>query len=115
MKKGEIRNPILVLIFSFITCGIYYMYWVYATSNEVNEGLNEREFNPALEVFLNIICFPYGVYWFYKLGKAQAKLQQRAGISSTDDSVLYLILSICGLYVVSALIYQSKINEVWLK
>lgn len=31
------RNPILVILFSVLSCGIYMWYWIYATSKELNE------------------------------------------------------------------------------
>lgn len=34
-EKGESPNSILVLIFSVITCGIYYLYWIYKHSERI--------------------------------------------------------------------------------
>ncbi|MHA1556654.1 MAG: DUF4234 domain-containing protein [Candidatus Heimdallarchaeota archaeon] len=31
------RNPIMVLIYSMLTCGIYSLYWSIQTKNEINE------------------------------------------------------------------------------
>ncbi len=31
------RNPIMVLIYSMLTCGIYGIYWSIQTKNEINE------------------------------------------------------------------------------
>ncbi|WP_272897887.1 DUF4234 domain-containing protein [Brachyspira catarrhinii] len=34
-EEGESPNSILVLIFSVITCGIYYFYWMYKHSERI--------------------------------------------------------------------------------
>lgn len=34
---GKIRNPIAVFIFSFITLGIYHLYWTYQVFRELKE------------------------------------------------------------------------------
>lgn len=114
--KPIVRNPILVLVFSIITCGIYFLYWIYATSNDIKNYLNDSNINPVLELLISIICFPYMFYWFYKYAKLVSTVQQTAGIEQPEDnSVLCVILPFLGLSVVSALIIQSGLNKAWEK
>lgn len=112
--KGITRNPALVLIFSFITCGIYFLYWLYVTADELRNYLNDSSINPGIDLLISIICAPYVIYWMYKYGKLLTAAQVKAGISPAEDNaILYLILSILGLPIISALIMQSGINKVW--
>lgn len=106
------REPFLVLLFSMLSCGIYYLYWIYQITKELGEYLQNGN-NPGLELLLCILCFPYGIYWLYKMGKQIEEAQYKSGkVNTTDNSILYVVLSIFGFGIVAALIMQSSINEI---
>jgi len=120
--KGTIRNPALVIIFCIITCGIYFFYWIYATSKEIKQYLDEPNISPGMELFLCLICGIYMIYWWYKYGNLLKKAEEKVGIVSTNDyGVLFLILIICGVItagitsIIAFVILQSKLNDVWRK
>jgi len=115
MKKGLVRSPLLVLLFGYISCGIYNFYWIFKTSQETQEYLeNTSATSPAVELLLCIFtCGIYYIYWNYKYAKVVAECHKKAGLPVEDNSVLCLILSICCLGVVSALILQTSLNKVW--
>ena len=54
------RNPIMVIILSMCTCGIYMLYWIWDTSKELIELKAEL---PAL---LHIIVPGLNLYFMYK-------------------------------------------------
>ena len=59
------RNPILVILFTFLTCGIYLMFWMYSTSKELNEkGTLETDATMML-VFLFLGPLALLTYWKY--------------------------------------------------
>lgn len=106
------REPVLVLIFSIITCGIYYLYWIYQTTDELGAYL-QNDNNPVLDLLLCMFCAPYQIYWMYKISRQAAEAQEKAGNTRiTDNAVLNLILTIFGLGIVASMILQSSINEV---
>lgn len=114
MRIGEKREPALVLILSIITCGVYYLYWVYVASAEAQEFLGEQDTAPGLEVLLFILtCGLYTLYWDYKMAQKIMKMQRILGLRETDNAVLYIVLDVLGLGIVNALIQQSQLNEVW--
>lgn len=102
------RNIILVIIFSLITCGIYYIYWAYVTTEELNEEDNSTPdvMNYILALLLSIItCGIFMIYWnytFYK--KADA-------VTNSNNFLVNFILSILGFSIVSAVLIQSDINK----
>lgn len=106
------REPVLVLLLSIVTCGIYFYYWLYQITRELGEYL-QNDNNPVLDLLLSLFCFPYCIYWMYRTGKQVSDAQFKSGkLVPADNSVLYVILGIFGLWVVSALIIQSTLNEI---
>ncbi|NLL05544.1 MAG: DUF4234 domain-containing protein, partial [Clostridiaceae bacterium] len=80
---------------------------MYKMTQEITEYNNE-DANPGMELVLSLVtCGIYFIYWNYKMGKRIANARS----SSQDDSVLFLILSICGLGIVSLAIMQNNMNN----
>lgn len=53
MKK---RNPIAVLVLSYITLGIYTVYWLYATRKEiVDQNHNEQSIPPVKTIYMPLL------------------------------------------------------------
>src|SRR5206468_12588219 len=114
MRTGERQEPALVLIFTLLTCGIYYFFWVYRVSGETQDYLDDPDLSPGMEVLLTLLtCGIYNVFWDYKMAKKIARMQERAGLRPVDNALLYVILDLCGLGIVNSLIEQSHLNEVW--
>ena len=84
----------MVIILSIVTCGIYYLIWMYQTSEEVNNTLGDTRDGPGLEVLLTMV-----------------RLGNNMGVSLSDNSIICLVLAIFGLTVVALGIMQSQINE----
>lgn len=108
IKKRSIAE---VIILSLITCGIYYLYWIYAFSNDIKTYLDDETINPGLEVLLSIVtCGFYTIYWMYKYGKLLTTSQEKAGVAIEDNAVLYLVLAILGLGIVCEGLMQNSLN-----
>lgn len=114
MKKGVYRNPAIVILLSFITCSIYLFYWVYAVSTELKDFLGDESINPVLDILLTIFCFyPYSIYLSYIYGKKISEAKARVGLMPEDNSILYIILSVFGLFIVNQAIIQNDLNAIW--
>ena len=116
MYESKERSVGMVILLSFVTCGLYLIYWLFKTSQELQEAANEDEsLSPAIELLLIFVtCGLYTYYWFYKYGKKIYKIQLDKNIVPADDNaILYLILAIFGLSIVSIAIMQSSINKTW--
>jgi Domain of unknown function (DUF4234) len=120
MRKGTVRDPIVVLVLTLITCGLYYLWWVYETSREIDAYLDETSIPPIVHVVLFIAT---GTLWGYVFDVLTAqrivRMQERAGMTPKDNSVLYVILDLLGagpiggLGLVSTLIQQSDLNAIY--
>lgn len=120
MRLGTPRDPALTLVLILLTCGIYYLYFIYVVSEETQEFLGERDTSPAVEVLLSVLtCGLYNIYWDYKIGKRVAEMCGRVGLPATDNSVLYLILDLVGiggfgsLGLINPILQQDGLNRVW--
>jgi hypothetical protein len=105
-------DPVLVLIFGFLTCGLYLIYWNIKVA-EVFNAVAEREvISQPIAVFAGC-CYPVNIYFFYLAGKeGLPKVYQRSGSAQKDDTVLLLILGFL-FPMIAAMIVQSDINKLY--
>lgn len=111
MKK---RNLPLCVIFTIITFGIYGIYWFIVMTDEVNYLAEEDDATSGGMSFLFtlITCGIYSIYWAYKMGEKISKIKQkRDGVMPTNDSIIYLILSIFGLSIINYVLIQNEVNK----
>ena len=103
------RDILSIIIFSIITCGIYNIYWIVKTQDELNayEGTSHNNYSGIVVILLSIItCGIYLIYWYYSLPQRLL----RYGIDS-NLPLISLILCIFGLALVSSLLIQNEINN----
>ena len=104
------RSIPMAIILSFVTCGVYMLYWIYKLNDEINE-LAQDETAPGggLVIILTILtCGIYGLYWYYRMGEKCDYIAQ----THTSNNVLYLVLGIFGLGIVSIALMQDTVNRV---
>lgn len=108
------RNIGLAIVLSIITCGIYGIYWFIVLNNDVKDASKDETLASGGVAFLLTIitCGIYGFYWAYRMGKAIAMARKNAGLTETDNSVLYLVLQIIGLSIVNYALIQNEINTI---
>ena len=94
MKKGTTRPIPIMLLLNIVTCGIYYIYWIYQTSVEIKMCSEREDLNPTIEILLGIItCGLYFKYWYYKYGKIVYKeLPAKAGMNNAEDKTMVLVV-----------------------
>ena len=115
----EKKNIATCVILTFVTCGIYGIYWLYCMISDINTISGDPDsMSPIVVILLSIVtCGIYSVYWFYKAG---ALLDQKAiefGRISENRSSLYLSLIIMGyflplLIMVVYILLQNSINVI---
>lgn len=107
------RDPVVAIILSIVTCGIYALYWFVCMTNDSNELADDpNATSGGMALLLGIVtCGIYLIYWNYKMGKKMYEIQLKNNVPATDNSILYLILSIFGLSIVNYFLIQSEINK----
>lgn len=114
------RSLISVLLLTLVTCGIYYLFWVYETARDMDELLGESDIPPAVHVLLFLIT---GTLWGYAFdvltARKIARLQAKFGLPIQDNTLLYLIFDIlgagpvAGLGLVTILLEQGALNDIY--
>ncbi|MBW5410480.1 DUF4234 domain-containing protein [Brachyspira hampsonii] len=117
MTKGTVRSIPMLVILSIVTCGIYYLYWIYKTTDEIKNFMGREDINPALELILVLVtCNIYSLYWYYKYGKiVYLEMTAKVGMDNSEDSSVLLVILGLLVYVVAGAILQDKLNSIWNK
>src|SRR3954468_14803389 len=85
-------DPILVLIFGFITCGLYLIYWNIKVAEVLNAVAEREVISQPIAVFAGC-CFPVNIYFFYLAGQdGLPQIYKRIGYPQKDDSILLMVL-----------------------
>ncbi len=112
--KVQNRNIVVCILLSLVTCGIYGIIWYVNMVNDVNTVCQDEKSNQSGgTVFLLtlVTCGIYGIIWFFNAGKRLAVAGTRDGKQVSDNSTLYLILSLIGLQIVDYCLVQSDLNK----
>ena len=120
MRVPSNRSPVTVLLLMFVTCGLYYPFWLYATSRDMDDFLGESEIPPIVHLLLFIFTGTlWGFVWDFMTAQRIAKMQAKAGVPSQDDTIIYLACDflgagpVAGLGIVVPLLEQTRLNEVY--
>lgn len=107
------KNIALCIILSLVTCGIYGIYWIYSMAEDLNKISGDP--NPTsggVVVLLSIVtCGIYLYYWTYKAGTTIDQYNSSRGVPSSNSGILYLILTLCGLSIVTYALIQNNLNQ----
>ena len=108
------RNLILCIVFTFVTFGIYGIYWFIVLTNEMNRMTDHpHKTSGGVSFLLSIITLGiYGWYWAWKMGEKADILKNRyLEYTSTDTRVLYLVLALLGFQIINYALCQYEINK----
>jgi hypothetical protein len=105
-------DPIVVLLLSIITCGLYLIYWNIKVAQVLNAVAEKEVISQPIAIFAGC-CMPVNLYFYYLAGKeALPIVYQRTGETTKDQSTLLLILGFL-FPMVAAMIVQGDINKLY--
>lgn len=95
---GTTRNPIMVLLFGSISCGLYAIWTIYSMANELNLFRQKSDVNPLLCIFY---------IGMFSVPDAVVEARQLAGMApgSPPNAILYILAWWWFLV--------NDLNEVW--
>ena len=103
LSKPGVRNPVVVTLLTFVTCGLYGMIAFYMMLSELKAYLNKEEIVPW-HIFVPILSL---IVLLGKLPGWVTEAKQRAGSRNQQSSgpVLYFLLA--------PYFVTKDLNEVW--
>ena len=109
------RNPLGVLGLSFITLGIYGLYWYYKVNQEIQQYTGDQTISPSRSLLAVIPGFllivpPFIAY--YNTSNHIVQMQQQRGIASQISPALVVILALV-IWIGMAAYVQEHLNRIW--
>ena len=116
----KVRGPLWVAIWSFVTFGIYALYWFYASAKDLSEYGKAKGYdlgqNPTMSLlallFGWILLFIPSIIALYRFTKRAQQAQRLAGSPDQLNGWLALILIIVFSPAYDAYV-QSEMNKAW--
>ena len=106
------KNIVTCIILSFVTCGIYGFVWFINLTDDAARVNEDANFSGGKVILFTLLtCGIYSIYWNYKMGKEIYEAKVKRGMQASDQSVLYVILSLLGLSIVNYCLMQNELND----
>lgn len=106
-------NPWMALVLSFLTCGIYGLYWLYQICEAIGQirGDNKNDFFKLFCLTI-ITCGIYGVYWYYQAQKVIYNYELKIGVPGTTDNGIIVVILAFFAQILVQLLFQLRLNEI---
>jgi hypothetical protein len=109
------RDPLLVLLFSFITFGIYALYWYYKANEEIQRYTGDMTISPVRSLMAVLfgwilIVPPFIAVWntANHVVEMERSIEIQQELSPALTIILLLVVGVAlGLYV------QEHLNRIW--
>lgn len=111
------RNPVTLILLSLVTCGAYSVYWLYCTTRELRDGLDQPNLNPMVDVVLSVVtCGLWSIYAHYRNAALLHRALSRYEPGARDQSVIVLILDVAAIvtvvtWLIALFILQDEHNR----
>ncbi len=107
----------MVLIFTYLSCGLYGLYWQYTTTDELARISGRTDVNPALDLVLSLVtCSLYSFYVYYRNAEIVHNALTARGIAHENKQQTVLLLVLASFIVaitawLPPLILQDEYNK----
>ncbi len=105
----HVRNIALDIILTLVTCGLFNLYVQQRQMRAVNAMLKEQKYSFLSWCLLTLItCGIYHIYHEYRMSSDIATVMSDV---NPNDTILCLVISLVGLFLVTDAIQQTHINR----
>jgi hypothetical protein len=105
------RDPVMVALLGFVTCGLYMLVWKFQTTGELRAATGDATLSPTTDLLLTVVtCGLWGVYTDYRNARILGDIFRRCGVARDDVAWVVLVLDLLGLYAISPFLLQREIN-----
>jgi hypothetical protein len=112
------RETWIVPVLSLVTCGVYYFYWQWVTTDELKRASGQDRLNPLVDLVVTLVCCGlWSIYVAYRNAKIVHECFQRASVSHEDKApmiaVLYALGSVTGgiTTLLGSMLLQDEYNK----
>ncbi len=110
MQSGEVRNPIVVLVLFYVTCGIYGLYWIFTVLGEINGALGREEYNPVVEILLTFVTCGLWSFWLlWRMSESIVEIEKSRGAQPKFEAPILFIISLF----IPGILMQISLNNAW--
>ncbi len=105
------KSVATVIILTFVTCGIYGLFWYWNAIKELHSAGGESlgNLDPVVQ-FILLFVYVGGVFFAINANNNLNAVKRMRGIPETDNQVLYIILSLICPIILVALV-QDEMNK----
>jgi hypothetical protein len=100
---GKKHDPVVLILLTIVTCGIYAIYYWFITGQDINKILGYEAVNP-LFLIISFVFPPLLLYYLYLIDKSLETVGINCGITYSPNFILWMLLYfICGIGIYVAL------------
>ncbi|MBX6423326.1 DUF4234 domain-containing protein [Thermosulfurimonas sp. F29] len=102
------------VVLTFLTCGLWDLYWQYLQMRTMNVLLGRKEFSFGRWLLFTVLtCGLYNLYHEYVMGKRIVEVRRRFDLEPSESlPALSLILALISLGILTDALQQHEINEI---
>ncbi len=110
------RSPITVVVLSLVTFGLYALYWLYVTTEELAQETGHGDLSPTMDVLLAICTFGlWGMYAAYRNAGIVHEELAATGSARQDKSLIVAVACAATLvsgwaWLVAVAVLQEELN-----
>jgi uncharacterized protein DUF4234 len=94
------QNPVVVVLLTLVTCGIYSGYWLYRTTRELRDALGDETLKPGIDLLLSVVtCGIWQIYAQYRNAQLLYRAQRRFDPAVRDQAMPVLLLNLAAIVV----------------
>lgn len=91
------REPWIVVVLTFVTCGVYMLWWNYQTTEELRTASGRQDLNPVMDLILTFVsCSLWAMWVGYRNTQVVHEMYAARGVAHEDRSTLVLLLYVAG-------------------
>lgn len=111
------REPWIVLVLTFVTCGLYHLWWQYTTTEELRDESARDDLNPTTDLLLTVVtCGLWAVYVAYRNAQVVHEIYAKHGMQHDDKSTLIVLLYAVAVFngvtaLLAPMILQDELNK----
>ena len=111
------REPWIVLVLTFVTCGVYHLWWQYTTTEELRSVSGRDDLSPTMDLILTLLtCGLFAIYVAYRNAGVVHDQYVKRGMQHEDKATLILVLYGIAVFngvtaMLAPMILQDELNK----